>query len=58
MSDNTPKTGISRRDLFGVAAGGAAFAGAAGAARLAMIGGATGAATALSVGSAQASTGS
>jgi len=57
MSDKTSKPGISRRDLFGVAAGGAAFAGAAGAARLAAVGGATGAATALSIGSAQASTG-
>lgn len=59
MSDNTQKTGVTRRGLLTAAAGGAAFAGAAGAARMAMVGGATGAAaTALSTGSAQASTGS
>ncbi|MHC8495014.1 TAT-dependent nitrous-oxide reductase [Thalassospira sp. SM2505] len=58
MSDNTEKTGVTRRGLLTAAAGGAAFAGAAGAARLAMVGGATGAATALSVGSAQAAAGS
>ncbi|MBO9509369.1 TAT-dependent nitrous-oxide reductase [Thalassospira sp. A3_1] len=56
MSDNTEKTGVTRRGLLTAAAGGAAFAGAAGAARLAMVGGVTGAATALSAGSAQAST--
>ncbi|WP_404421499.1 TAT-dependent nitrous-oxide reductase [Thalassospira australica] len=56
MSDNTEKTGVTRRGLLTAAAGGAAFAGTAGAARLAMVGGVTGAATALSAGSAQAST--
>lgn len=39
MSDNTEKTGVTRRDLLTAAAGGAAFAGAAGAARMAMVGG-------------------
>lgn len=56
MSDNTEKTGVTRRDLLTAAAGGAAFAGAAGAARMAMVGGAAGAATALSAGSAKAAT--
>ncbi|MDG4720420.1 MULTISPECIES: TAT-dependent nitrous-oxide reductase [Thalassospira] len=57
MSDNTEKTGVTRRGLLTAAAGGAAFAGAAGAARLAMVGGATGAVSALSIGSAHAATG-
>ena len=56
MSDKTEKTGVTRRGLLTAAAGGAAFAGAAGAGRLAMVGGATGAATALATGSAKAST--
>lgn len=56
MSDKAEKTGVTRRGLLTAAAGGAAFAGAAGAGRLAMVGGATGAATALATGSAKAST--
>ncbi|MDP2700370.1 TAT-dependent nitrous-oxide reductase [Thalassospira sp.] len=56
MSDTTPKSGISRRDLLSAAASGAALVGAAGATRMAMVGGATGVATLAATSGANAAT--